>query len=190
MFQLASDFPVPLQTKSSRVRVRSNRSMPSWWVRGGSKAIVSDFNPRGTTSSKTQQVQIAGFHAKKALPLETSQRYCEKQNHPISSIVFKFRLTSDPHPRVPTTNSGEVCDAVRAGFHEHRRSHSSKNRPSIFLSLIPRWWPLHSERPDLCDDAQWAFVGIKNCYSHICFFTDPTTQGFKGFIARRAHVTL
>jgi hypothetical protein len=56
--------------------------MPSSW----SKVIVSDFNPRGTTS-KTQQVQIAGFHAKKALPLETSQRYCEKQaNNRIRSV--------------------------------------------------------------------------------------------------------
>ncbi len=35
----------------------------------GSKAAVSDFIPRGK-ASKTQQVRIAGFQAKKALPLE------------------------------------------------------------------------------------------------------------------------
>jgi hypothetical protein len=68
--------------------------MPSWWVRGGSKAIVSDFIPRGT-ASKPQQVRIAGFQAKKALPSKISLHYCEKQNHPISSIVFKFRFAGD-----------------------------------------------------------------------------------------------
>jgi hypothetical protein len=64
--------------------------MPSSW----SKVIVSDFNPRGTTN-KPQQVQIAGFQAKKGLPSKISLHYCEKQNHPISSIVFKFRLAGD-----------------------------------------------------------------------------------------------